>query len=474
MIVGAAATEDANTGRTTLDELFRRAAVRNPDAVALADPDDRVHFTDGEPRQLTYAQADRVIWAIAARLRTLGLQTDAVIGVQLPNTVESILTLLGILRAGMIPALLPMLWRETEIVAALSGVGARAIVTTLQIGADDHCAIAGRVAAGLFSIRQVCAFGNNVPDGIVPLDDVFDATAEMRPPPHRDGNPAAHVAAVTFEPATRGLLPVPRSHAQLIVAGDAIVTGAELAQDTVLLSATPPTSFAGLVVTLLPWLLTGGRLMLHQPFEPRLFRYRIEAQHCDAALIPGPLVGAFADIRPETQLIALWRAPERRDDARLPRPILDVTAFGEFGLHIAARPANEQMIPLPLGRVTDTLETRRGAKGALLLRGATVAAPGLDAADVPDDGFVDTGYPCRADTGAVIVTGPQAGMISIGGYRITRAEVDAFAAAVSVDNPIAALPDALLGQRLRGRTSDPAAIRSAARGINPLIAGAFR
>src|SRR5690348_11799899 len=89
--------------RTTLDDLFRRAAVINSDGIAL---------TDDSGRQLTYAEADRVIWAVAARLRALGLPTDAVIGVQSTNTIESPLTLLGILRAGMIAALLPMLWRE--------------------------------------------------------------------------------------------------------------------------------------------------------------------------------------------------------------------------------------------------------------------------------------------------------------------------------------------------------------------------
>jgi hypothetical protein len=407
-------------------------------------------------------------------LRALGLQTDAVIGAQLPNTVESVLTLLGILRAGMIPALLPMLWRENEIVAALSTVGAKAIVTTARIGAADHCAIAGRVAAGLFSIRQVCAFGNNVPDGIVPLDDIFAAETPMRPPPQRDGNPAVHIAAITFEPVQRGLLPVPRSHVQLIAAGNAVVTGAELSQDAALLSATPPATFAGLTVTLMPWLITGGRLALHQPFEPRLFRYRLEAQACDAIAIPGPLAAAFADIRTDIQLVALWRAPERRDDALLARPVLDVAAFGEFGLSIASRAANEPVAPLPLGRVTDTLETRRGTRGTLLLRGAMAAAPGFD--EAPPDGFVDTHYPCRIDSnsGALTITGPQAGMLGIGGYRLARGDIDAFAAALSIDNPIAALPDALLGQRLRGRAADPAAVRAAARSANPLIAGAFR
>src|SRR5689334_23263847 len=136
--------------RTTLDDLFRRAAVANADGIGLAD----------DARQLSYAEADRVIWAIAARLRALGLPMDAVIGVQLTNTIESPLTLLGVLRAGMIPAVLPMLWREREIVSALSGVGAKALVMTSRIGGADHAGLALRAAAGLFSIRQVCAFGD--------------------------------------------------------------------------------------------------------------------------------------------------------------------------------------------------------------------------------------------------------------------------------------------------------------------------
>jgi len=57
---------------TTLDDLFRRAGVRHPDALALVDPPNRASFTDGPPRTLSYAQADHAISALAARLRGLG------------------------------------------------------------------------------------------------------------------------------------------------------------------------------------------------------------------------------------------------------------------------------------------------------------------------------------------------------------------------------------------------------------------
>ena len=85
----------------------------------------RSSFTDGAPRRLTYAQADRTISAIAARLQRLGLPTDAVVGIQLPNTVESVITLLAVLRAGLIAAPLPLLWRHADAAAALSRLGAR-------------------------------------------------------------------------------------------------------------------------------------------------------------------------------------------------------------------------------------------------------------------------------------------------------------------------------------------------------------
>jgi non-ribosomal peptide synthetase component E (peptide arylation enzyme) len=72
---------DAPVTGPTLDELFRRAGVRSPDALALCDQPDRGQFTDGAPRRLTYADADRAISALAAKLHALGLKTDAVVAI---------------------------------------------------------------------------------------------------------------------------------------------------------------------------------------------------------------------------------------------------------------------------------------------------------------------------------------------------------------------------------------------------------
>ena len=67
----------------TLDDLFRRAGVRRPEALALVDPENRERFTDGPPRRLTFVQTDRAISGVAARLRNDGYAQVMVEGVAL-------------------------------------------------------------------------------------------------------------------------------------------------------------------------------------------------------------------------------------------------------------------------------------------------------------------------------------------------------------------------------------------------------
>ncbi|MGA7788051.1 MAG: AMP-binding protein, partial [Xanthobacteraceae bacterium] len=111
MILGdpglAAAAAPLGQSGITLDGLFRRAAARRPGAIALADAPNRTQFADGAPLRLSYAEADRMISAIAGRLRRMGLPTDSIVGIQMPNIVENVLTILGVLRAGLIAAPLP-------------------------------------------------------------------------------------------------------------------------------------------------------------------------------------------------------------------------------------------------------------------------------------------------------------------------------------------------------------------------------
>ena len=495
MILG----EHSGAGGATLDSLFRRAGVRHPDAIALIDPPNRADFTDGAPRRLTYAQADRLISRLAGRLRALGLATDTVVALQIPNTVESVVALLGILRAGMIAAPLPLLWHRDDIATALRPIGAKAIVTCTRAGAVPQAEIAMQVAAELFPIRQICAFGEAPPDGVVPLDDLFTADGSGAGAIARNANPPAHIATVTFDVATSGVVPVARNHKQLIAGGRGPHQEARLPEDAALLSAIPICSFAGMAVTLLPWLLSGGTLALHHSFAAETFAAQTRAQAYDAVVLPGPAaarIAAAGCLDDAKCVMALWRTPERLAAAAHwdhGAAMVDVASFGELGLVAARREADGAPLPIDCGAIgaprgaadaLPVIETARSPSGTLLLRGPMVPAlafpPGAENGSEPHlapdaDGYLDTGQPCRLTAGglSLVVSGPPAGVATIGGYRLRMRDLDVMAD--SLDATLAVLPQEFTGQRLAGSASAHATMlrRLQERGVGPLIVAAF-
>jgi sirohydrochlorin ferrochelatase len=108
--------------------------------------------------------------------------------------------------------------------------------------------------------------------------------------------------------------------------------------------------------------------------------------------------------------------------------------------------------------------------------------PGIERSDQPHfaigrDGLVDTGYGCRVDTmsNTVTVTAAPAGIVSVGGYRFPLCGLLETIGRIDDRATLAALPDALTGQRLVGNAGDPAAMQAAldAVGVNPLVVAAF-
>lgn len=497
-------------GRATLDDLFRRAAARRPDDIALIDPPNRLSFTDGAPRRLTYAEADRMISAIAGRLHRMGLPTDAIVALQMANTVEGVLTLLAVLRAGLIAMPLPLLWRRLDAVAALERVGVSALMVTGRIGKTDHFDVALQVAAEIFPVRYVCGFGRNPPDGVVAFDDLYAADApdpvpsierERELPP----GPGVHLAVVTWDTTAAGIAPVGRSHAELIAGGLGVLLESRVPQDAIVLSTLATSSFGGLAAGVLPWLLAGGTLALHQPFDAATFADQCRSIGCDTIVVPGPLAAQLAEAdflsarNGLRRVVALWRAPERLSRAPawcdVAVAMTDVHVFGETGLLAARRGPSGRPIAIPCGPIaaprgaTGALivgEVAPTPKGTLAMRGPMVprcAYPlGTERTALPyfkvaANGFVDTGYACRRDHQGTIltVTGPQPGIAGVGGYRFSARDLQDLVNRADSGGTLAVLPDALAGHRLAGNAADLGQMRDALTrlGANPLLVGAF-
>ncbi len=470
----------------TLDALFRRAAAKRPEALALIDPPNRADVTGGTPRRLSYAQADHAIAAMAAQLRALGLQVDDLVGLQMPNTVESMLALLAIGRAGLIAVPLPLLWRRADAANALRRLSVKAMIAATRAGTTDHAALAMAIAADVFPIKHVLGFGAAPPDGMIALDE-SSADAVPAEAPYDRGE---HVAAVTWDVAPDGLVPVARSHAELIAGGIAAIRAGAIGAEAAILTSIMSGSFAGIATGLVPWLITGGRLHLHHPYDAAVFADQIDVEACDTVVVPGAMAAMLAEAglpsRVESML-ALWRSPERQQHAPPWRSqsclLADIRSFGETGFVAARRTADGK----PVRTIPEGTEAKQTGAGTIALRGPMVPRhpfpPGSENLPLPHieaaaDGFVNTGYTSRRDAASeeLTVTGPPPGLVHVGGYRFAALALQDIVSKADSLATIAALPDALAGHRLAGAAPDAAAVQQELEetGINPLISVAFQ
>ena len=270
----------------TLDALFQRILSRKPDAPALLDPINKQRITGQPPKRLSYREADHAISALAAHFVESGLPANSIVAVQLPNTVEFALTVLAAYRAGLVVAVLPLLWRQAELVAALNRTAARAIVTSSRVDGVGYADLAMNAAAEAFSIRHVCGFGSDLPEGMASLDNAIFRESLTSRAVIQDGRKAA---LISFDVTADGFRPVPRAHLSLIAGGLAMSLESDVPQGATVLSAFAPMSFAGLASSLVVWLLSGGTLVLHHPFDEDVLEQEIIEHVCDTLIVPAQL-----------------------------------------------------------------------------------------------------------------------------------------------------------------------------------------
>jgi len=487
----------------TLDTLFGRILARRPRDLALIDPGNKLRVTGQPPKRLTYEAADRAISALAAHFIESGLPAHSVIAVQLPNTVELALTVLAAHRAGLVVALFPLLWRQAELVAALNRTSARAIVASARVDGVNHADLAMNAAAEAFSIRHVCGFGSDLPEGMASLDQALAQPSSTTRPVIQDGRKAA---IISFDVTSDGFRAVPRTHLSLIAGGLALSLESDVPQGATVMSAFAPTSFAGLASSVVVWLLSGGTLALHHPFEADGLEQDLREHRCDTLIAPAQLVFRLDEFDLDARLpalrnvIGMWRAPEQV--ASSPQwtaqraSLTDAYLFGEAGLFGARRTADDGApalvkpglhgAPRELPGSSISGEILLTPKGTLGLRGPMVAVAAYAPPAPPNDSliphtprdFVDTEYAARIDrtTGAIAITAPPSGIMAVGGYRFLAQDLQEWGKRLGQGALLTALPDRLSGHRLAGRAQDNARARDALSelGLNPLMVEAFR
>ena len=484
----------AVAGRATIDGLLRRAAAIRPHNPALRDASNRPLIIGGPVINLSWGELDGIVDAAAGRLRALGLPVDSVVATQFALSSEAVIALLAIARAGLVAAPVPLGWGRRETVQHLQRLGARAILTTGRAGPVECADLMRHAAAECFSVRAVLSIGGPALDGVMALDDVLDAASEAE---HfeieRTDNPADHVVLVTADATAAGHVAVPRSHNELIAGGLAAFVASAPDEGSVIAATLAPDTFAGLALQVVPWLMSGGQFVAHPPLALRALIDDVAESATSHLVLPAAASESLDRADPESlgslrHVTLLARRGQEAaaavasggDAAR------DVfLAAGEAGIVRMAGPDGALPLGAESGGQSATLiETRIGAEGALMMRGAMVPLnafpPGAENGLPPywstdAEGFRDTGIPATVGLTpkTILLAGDATGIVAVGGRRF--AESDLHAAYAEAGGEIAPVvrADPLLGQRVAGVIGDGRAIvglsqRLAETGVTPL------
>lgn len=473
--------------------------MRRPGAVALIDPPNKQRVSGELPMQLTYMEADSAISAIASQFIDAGLPPGSIVALQLPNTIEFPIAALAAIRAGMVVALLPQLWRQAELTTALTRIGARAIIGVGRIELVDHGDLMMAAAAEVFSIRHVFGFGKNLPEGMTQLEIATGVASDTRA--HAILDPR-QPAIVSFDVTADGLCAVPRDHVQMIAGGLTILLESGMSPEANILSTVASSSFGGFASSLVTWLLSGHALALHHAGDLDVLEKQIAGPNIDVLVAPALIalrlaeMGAFSERSRLTHVIALWRTPENASSSdswpHAKLSFTDVLLFGEIGLIAACRQADGSLASITSG-VQSAPRAVAGSRavgeiavtprGTLALRGVMVPLAAYRTS--PSNQMfaeqslqVDTGYAARLNRAAhaVDITAPPGGIVGVGGYRFRSKDLDEWSKRLGDDAMLTALPDKLNGHRLAGRASDTRRVREALSelGLNPLMVEAFR
>jgi acyl-CoA synthetase (AMP-forming)/AMP-acid ligase II len=288
-------------GEETIDELLRATVERHSGSLAVVDPPDKHALCDLPGHRLTWSEVDSSVDALAATLLRRGIGVGDVVGVQLPNIVELVITYLAVIRIGGIVSPLNTQYRDRELATAARLAKFDAFVTTTRIEAHAAAAAAGLLTS---AVHSIFVFGQRPAHGTDPRppehsrrEDRFVAV-KIRPAEpedlafvreHRSAYRADpnHCVTICWTSGTESApKAVPRCHYDWLAISAVTQEAPGLSGDDVILNPFPMVNMAAIAGTLLPWLRLGARYALHHPFTLSTFLTQIAEEGVTYTVAP--------------------------------------------------------------------------------------------------------------------------------------------------------------------------------------------
>ncbi len=468
---------------STVHQLLEAAVARRPDALALSDAPNRDALFGGGPVRLTWTELDKAIDRLAHRFSELGVGPGDKVGIQLPNVVELVVSILACVRVGAVAVPFPIQHRSHELRTGMNTVPLSLMVTGARPDRPDQLDTVAEVAAD-FGV-PVAVFGDAGPEH-APLaisNAASDTTSETRFEPHR--GVSDDVVTVCWTSGTTGVPKgVPRTNSMWLASSRTQVERVGITADDRMLCPFPVVNMAGIGGMLMPWLQAGAAIHLHQPLDLEIFMAQIQGESITYTVAPPPLLNML--LRNEALLNSVDLSSIRAiSSGSAPLDPWMVQGWQERGIEIinvfgsnegAALLSTMASVPDPLERaryfpvpdshgievrlvdLADGTEIRQvGTPGELRFRGPTVFDGYIDSdgREFDEQGYYRTGdvfqWAGDAEPPALLQFVDRAKDIIIrGGMNISAAEVEALVSSHDdvVECAAVAFPDPDLGEKL--------------------------
>ncbi|MEV7969789.1 AMP-binding protein [Sphaerisporangium sp. NPDC088356] len=444
----------------TWNDYITAHAEANPDAEAIVDQPDKAEIMGLEPLRLTWRQVRHRIDGLALGLLDAGVRTGDVVFVQLPNSTEYVFLHLALDRIGAIGTFAPMRQRASEVRYAINKTRARVAVCFGEFLGYDYLGMIDRLKPDCPTLDSVIVLGGG---GRAEAD--FELSAMIQDAdPRRLGEldalrPSADdVLTLCLTTGTESFPKVvPKTTNGWKVVTRALLAATGLDADSVFSGPFPYANMGGLGVELYPWIMAGGKFVVHEPFDVDVFlrqitdekvNYIIAVPAIYFAMLNHPELDSTYDISSFTVVGCGGEAP--------PHTIIEaldargISVINEFGategwvmFTLPDQELEERKDLFRLAEVRKLLpedfkalepgseeEVSPGTPGELAVRGPSVFSGYLDADEVnarsfTSDGFFRTGdLVTIGDDETLRYVGRVKDMIIRSGQNISPAEIE--------------------------------------------------
>lgn len=281
-------------GTKTVLDYFETLVASAPNQTAVIDPENKEQLCQSEKQSYTFAQLNDKVNALAASLYAQGIRKDDIVAVQLPNIAELVVSYLAILKIGAIASPFPVQFREYECTHMLNALQAKAVITAKHILNREHIQMFIGILQNTPSVQSIFSVVGTVEHEQVinvSFTDHPKANLELEDYYHKLDMTANDIFTICWTSGTEGKPKgVPRSHNEWFISAYASVDAAKLTKDDTILLTFPLVNMAGIGGVLIPWLLTGGTLVLHHPFDFKTFLTQLHLYKVTYTLVPPSLL----------------------------------------------------------------------------------------------------------------------------------------------------------------------------------------